>query len=339
MPFESTMFRPLDLAEAAHEQYGSGAAIVSNSDHLYDWRARVKVQSNPDVYLDFPINIARAARKQYGSKWIPVAVGVHRYDWKAVRVRDFDCMVLPVMLIACDRFYDINAVRTGLERFRTVLEYVQGWYRLRAATTFTLVQPVVLPTRAPSIRWNELSNRTDAVPEERYILLRTAIDECTRGLPEAGSKLRVAVGIYSGDSASVWLGAASVGRYVVVPPRATSLMCPASGPLDAACADAAYALGHELGHTFGLGHSCSDDAFPDNPQCGQSIMETTKPPNAILLDEEIEILLDTCFFPAVGRPRRRRVRRARTVPRRIACALSRGGPTTTRRIPAMAGDR
>lgn len=339
MPFESNMFRPLDLAKAAREQYGSGAAIVSNSEHLYDWRARVKVQSNPDKYLDFPISIARAARTQHGPKWIPVPVGVHRNDWKAVRPNDFDCMVLPVMLVACDRFYDINAVRTGLERFRTVLEYVQRWYKLRAKTTFRLVQPVVLPTGAPSIRWNELSNRTDAVPEERYILARTAIDECMRAVPKPGSKLRVVLGIYSGDSASLWLGAAKVGRYAVVPPRATSLTCPGTGPLNDSCADAAYALGHELGHTFGLAHSCEDDGFPDNPHCGQSIMGGTEPPDAILLDEEIEILLDTCFFPAVGRRRRHPARRARTVPRRVACVLSRGGPTTTRWIPEMAGDR
>lgn len=336
MAFEATMLRPLDLQAAVLEQYGSGAALVSISEHLYDWRARIKVQSDPDVYLDSPIDVARAARKQHGAKWTPVAIGVHRYDWKAVRFRDLDCRVLPVMLVACDRFYDVNAVRTGLERFSTVLEAVQGWYRLRAGTTFKLVQPLVLPTRAPSSRWNELSYRTDAEPAERYILLRSAIDEYARALPEPGSKLRVALGVYTGDSVSVWLGAASSGRFAVVPPRATSVMCPATGPLDAACADAAYALGHEIGHTFGLAHSCSEDAFPDNAQCGLSIMEGTKPPTAILLDGEIEILLATCFFPPVQRRGLKATHPVKPVPHRAPCVLSRGAPANTRRLPVVA---
>lgn len=335
--FESGMFRPLDLARATRDQHGAEATVVSTTGHLYDWRARVKVEENegePDVYRNFPLDVGRAAREQYGAKWRAVAVGVHRYDWRAVRLSDFECMILPVMLVACDRFYDISGVHTGLQRFRTVLEYVQGWYKLRAGATFKLVQPIVLPTRSSSERWNALSIQTDSIPEERFILHRTEIDEYERTMPTPDSKLCVVLGLYTGDSAALSYGAASSGSYVALPPRGTSVNCPSSGPLDAACSDAAYALGHELGHTFGLAHSCdADGGFPDNPQCHQSIMETVHPPDAILLDEEIEIVLGTCFFPS---PRRRRRVQPGPLPHaRVAgCALTSRGATI---LPGIRG--
>ena len=344
MPFGSAMFGSLDLAQAASQQYGADATIVSDSEHLYDWRARVKVQTNPDVYADMPLDIAQAARSEYGATYVAVALGVHRYDWRALRFSDLNCVVLPVMEVACDRFYDITGVRNALDRFRSVLENVQTWYEYRAGTTFPLVQPLVTATRSPSARWNELSARTDSIPEERYVFLRTALDEYARALPAPGVRLRVAIGVYTGDSPDVWLGAASSGRTAVAPPRATSVTCPISGPLDFRCADASYALGHELGHTFGLCHSCDTSCWADpSPDCHQSIMETAKPPDAILLPDEITILKQTCFFSRRRRPGKKLPRRApgqrrpRPQSRSYACVIDSAGPSAIRKLPAPAG--
>jgi len=335
MPFDDHFFKPLDLERAVHDQYGQNTAIAWASEHLYDWRARVQVNANPAQYLFSPVSISGAVTAQYGPKWVPVALGVHRYDWRAVRFSTLGCKVLPVMLIACDRFFDIDGVRLGLDRFRSVLECVQAWYKLRTGgKTFQLVQPLIIPTRFPSARWNEMSVRTDTIPEERYILLQTAIDECSRSLPSPGSNMRLILGIYSGDSPDVSFGAAGHqgGQFAVVPPRATSVTCPISGPLDAQCADATYAVGHELGHTFELCHTCDDVncGFPDDPQCSQSIMQAAKPPSAILLDQEVTILLKTCFFrrrgavgPVLQRPRMRPEK---------ACVISSAGPQVSRLV-------
>jgi hypothetical protein len=326
MAFETQFYRPFDLERAVRGQYGQGATLTHVSEHLYDWRARLRVNQDPDPpkYLNSPIDLRGAAEDQHGAGWIPVPVGVHRYDWRAVRFSDLVCMILPIMLVACDRFFDIDGVRTGLIRYRSVLCRIQSWYKLRAGATFRLLQPLVIPTRFPSARWNDLSERTDSIPEERFVLLTAAQDEYSRQLPPPGGKLPVVLALYTGDSPQVWLGAAAGGGFTVVPPRATSILCPPTGPLDEACSDATYAIGHELGHNFGLCHSCEVDCFPNNPNCAASIMAGSKPPDAILLEEEVDIVRATCFFPKGKGPilplSRSKWRRRRS------CAMTREGP-------------
>lgn len=284
--FESRNYFPLDLQGAANEQWGPLAGLTWVGDHLYDWRAVVLGQL-------MPLDLNRAVATQYGAGWILACVGVHRYDWRAVRFSNLSNVVLPVMLIASDRFGDINGVRTGLTRFRSVLTADQNWFRLRAGSTFRLLQPLVVPTSHSSSSWNDLSAiSTD--PMHRFDFFEAAVASYQAMLPMPGSALRVVASPYVGHEPDVWLGAASSSGIAVVPPRATSVSCPAFGPLDDRCSDATYAVGHELGHTFGLGHSCDD--YPGDSDCSNSIMQTGKPWDAILLAPEVVRLLQTPFL-------------------------------------------
>lgn len=289
--FESQYYGSLDLEKAAKEQHGFLATLVSTGEHLYDWKARVGRE-------DKPLDIRRAVTNQYGADWSVVSTGVHRFDWKAFRLSDPDFVVLPVMLVASDKFRDIAGVARAVIRYRSVLARVQGWYQKRVEGRLRFLQPLVLSTSLTSAQWNELSAMT-AQEATRYVLLNQCIQSHESLLPAPGNNLRVALSVYTGDSADVWLGAASTGRYAMAPPRATSLDCPSEGPLGSFCADAAYAIGHELGHTFGLGHTC--DEYPGHPRCSNSIMQTGRPPEAILLQREICILLASPFFhPLTG---------------------------------------
>lgn len=291
MEFEGQFFRSLDLQLAAQEQYGSAAALTSTGEHLYQWKVQVgKELKDIDVKL--------AVANQYGSGWSLVAAGVHLYDWRALHFKEPDYVVLPVMLIASDKFFDIAGVRRGLDRFRSVLGRTQDWYTSRVIDArFRLLQPLVIPTNLTSAQWNETSNMTQQ-DEHRYALLDAAINAYGEQLPTPRKDLRVVLAPYTGESDDIWLGAAASGRYVVVPPRATSVDCPPTGPLDSQCADAAYAVGHELGHAFNLGHSC--EVYAGNPRCGSSIMQSSKPPDAILLGHEICSLLKSPFFHPLG---------------------------------------
>ena len=288
--FDASQFFPIDVNRAAQQQYGSLATAVLTVDHLYGWKASVGGRL-------YGIDMARAVADQYGSGYVLGAVGVAGYDWRAIRWSNLTNRVLPVMPVASDFFFDVNAVRSGLANFQSVLLTIRNWYSYRAGETFHYAQPVIVPLQSTqtAAQWNALSQLTSD-PNHRYDFMNAAISEFRRSYPQPnGSVLKAIISVYTGASPDVWLGAASTGgNYAVSPPRATSISCPASGELDSRCSDATYAIGHELGHTFGLAHSC--DAYPSDPSCNDSIMQTGKPWGAILLTAEINALLTQGFF-------------------------------------------
>ena len=287
--FDASAYGPIDVLRAARTQYGSAATLTSVSDHLYGWRAVVNGR-----YLS--IDMQRAVADQYGAGFVLGAVGVHLYDWRAIRWSGLNNRVVPVMPIASDLFFNVDAVRTGLANFRSVLITIRNWYDLRmGGESFHYAQPLIVPLQSTqtAAEWNWTSSLTQN-EDHRWDLLDSAIVEYQRSYPNPGSSLRVMLAPFTGSSPDVWLGAASTGRFAVAPQRATSIVCPTSGPLDYRCADATYAIGHELGHTFGLAHSC--DAYPKDLRCSSSIMHTGKPWDAILLPGEIATLQPLSFF-------------------------------------------
>ena len=291
MAFITEPFKPIDVDRAAKEQYGSKAKAVAIGNHLYDWRADVAAELNS-------IDMKRAVKKQYGNKYKLVALGVHKYDWKAIKLSSVEYKVVPAMIIASDRFSNIAGVRTALRLFRSVLDGIQDWYHDQLeGTTFSLLAPVIVRSEHSSTWWNNKSNIT-AQTGHRYDLYDEAKKAYLAELGAPHNKMRVVISQYTGDSKDVWLGAAGDqdGPFVVVPPRATSVDCSGSGMSNFRCQDAMYAVGHELGHTFGLRHSCEVSATPN---CSKSIMETAKPPNAILHLYEKCTLIHNPFFPAV----------------------------------------
>ena len=287
--FDGSAFYPIDVNRAAQQQFGFLATAVMVQDHLYGWKASVGGQL-------YGIDMQRAVEMQYGSGYVLAAIGVAAYDWRAVRWSELNNRVIPVMPVASEYFWNVSAVRSGLANLKTVLVSIQNWYDLRAGQTFHYTLPLIVPLQSTlnAAQWNALSAATSD-SDHRWDLMNAAIDDYRRSYPRPNSAQKTIIVPFTGASQDVWLGAASTdGRYAVAPPRASSLVCPSSGTLDYRCADATYAVGHELGHIFGLQHSC--DAYPSDAACTSSIMQVGKPWNAILLPGEIATLTPQVFF-------------------------------------------
>ncbi|MFT3764396.1 MAG: hypothetical protein QM820_02585 [Minicystis sp.] len=284
---DSSLYYSLDMNREAREVYGPTAYAVTVGDHLDDWRALVGFQ-----YL-MPLDPQHALASQYGSGWTLVAVGAGRYDWKAVQLGALPYCVLPVMEVASDRYYDVSGVADGVAKFQSALTTTQNWYQARAVKTFRVLQPIIIPTTKSSSEWNNIANSTTNAPN-RWDLLNEAMAQYQSRL-STPSHVIIAAAPYTGASDSIWNGAATSYHFAVVAPRSTSVSCSPYGPLSALCANSTYALGHELGHAFGLQHSC--DIYPSDPSCGSSIMQTGEPWNAILLSGEISSLFATPYFP------------------------------------------
>src|SRR6059036_1371073 len=153
--FDASQYFGIDVQRAAQQQYGSSAKAVTVSNHLYGWRALVGSQL-------FSIDMARAVHDQFGAGYILGAVGVGIYDWRAVRWSALSYKVLPVMVMARDYFFNVDAVQTGLANFQSALTATWNWYRLRSGvgTSFRMLQPLVVFNQSPytAAQWNGFSD-------------------------------------------------------------------------------------------------------------------------------------------------------------------------------------
>jgi hypothetical protein len=203
--------------------------------------------------------------------------------------------VVPVLVVASDFVNDPAAIQAGVASFTSVVTYVRDWYAAQVGHGYAIGAVRIVSSSRSAKEWVGLSNLS-ADSAHRYDYFN-AVDDLVAPITVTGNRYTAAV--YAGAQPDVWLGAASADNVAVGTPRATSISCPLfsvsnTPPVDARCADAVYGTGHELGHTFGLAHSC--DAYPSDPSCDLSMMQTGKPPSAILLPGEIATLRSTAFF-------------------------------------------
>jgi hypothetical protein len=292
--FTTDRLRPVDLDAAASLQWGSTATAVAFGDHLYDWRAEVGGEFRG-------LDLRSAVREQYGPEWDLVHVGLGKDDWRALDLLNLGKVVVPLMLVAADRLF--GDVSEGLSNFRSVLERVQRWYERESSRRFEMLQPLVAPTTLTSEVWNLKSVVSDR-GDHRWDLFFAALADTERALPRRDPDAVFVIAPFTGPSEAFWLGAGAMGRFAILPPRATSVFCPQDDWMTVTQADATYAAAHELGHAFGLLHTA--DAFPDEPRRFESVMEARKLPEAILTAGEVGVLTNSGYFAAPPSPPGRR---------------------------------
>jgi hypothetical protein len=292
------------LNKYCESEYGiTGLAVPSDG---IDWYCSVT-----DDVLDedalYAISIADVCSSRFGSSYGDVLLGASFDAWACVDWNDDDAsyIAVPVLVVADDYTTDSDNIDDAISSVTAAMERVRSWYRrkMRSGKTFRLSRPILKMPDKSAQEWNELSCLTaspDDRPEEcidkssendRFGYLHEARAEAMQtSLPQWPSKQLVIIFVYSGpDSAPFWLGAAAVGPYSANPPNIA--VCPEDSDT---CG--LYSIGHEIGHSFGLVHSCE---IIKEPKCYEGIMQNPGDAgvlDSILFRKEQEVLDASPYF-------------------------------------------
>ena len=324
--FDGSQYFGINVQLAAQQQHGSSATAVQVSGHLYGWRAQVGS-------AQYSIDMRRAVRDQFGSDYVLGAVGVGIYDWRAVHWSALsqypnEFVVIPVMPIASDRFFDVTAVAQGLANLKSVLLATRNWYALRVGKTFRMLQPLVVFNQWPmtSTQWDGYSaSNAAAYQDYAWNAYASVYPQPVPYIPGAeGAGVVAAVGadvteFQVGDRVAWATGTASYAQKVAVDaaiavpvassppfrpvfaitaPIASSIGCPTTftNPQDFHCSAAEYDIGHWLGVTLGLADCVTNPTLNECVNSGGSIMQVAEPWLAGLTAIEIAKLSESPFF-------------------------------------------
>ena len=293
------------LNKFCRSKYGSTGLAVPDEDGV-DWYCRVT-----DDVLDedalYAISIDDVCQDNFGSNYGAVLLGGDSSHWACVDWSGDDAsyIVVPVLIISDEYTSDSNRIDDAISSVKAAMERVQYWYwrKMKSAKTFRLSQPIVTMSDKSAEDWNELSCLT-ASPEDRPEQCKDSSSDNDRfgyyyeaqaeamktSLPRWPNKQLVVIFVYSGpDSGLFWLGAAAAGPYSANPPNIA--VCPVDSDN---CG--LYSIGHELGHSFGLKHSCE---IVQKPKCYGGIMQNPGDDGvlgSVLFRKEQEVLEVSPYF-------------------------------------------
>jgi hypothetical protein len=204
--------------------------------------------------------------------------------------------VRPVMLIASDR-QDPAAVEQAVANYASVTQAAADWLERDTGRRIRMLAPVTFVTGREAWDWKNMTDISDREDFRYYYFERVIADFTAQA--NLRPKRHYLISAFIGpEGKKAWMGAAAAERYAVLAPRVNSVYCPdflgQAMPPAGLCSDAVYSVVHELGHTFGLGHSCEE--FPSDELCKNSPMQAAKPPLASLLPKERELYLSGGAF-------------------------------------------
>ncbi|WP_338164324.1 M12 family metallo-peptidase [Vibrio sp. 10N] len=296
--FSSAPYKKPDFQRYCQQQYGWDAIARKSGEHVYNWQCAQGVNH-------YPMNVAAACRDQFGADHSPVTLGASAEDWRCTSWQEASNKVVPVIIVSANYFYNTTASDNAINAVAAVVQKVKAHYKAQMSSgkTFSLVEPIVALSLKSNQTWHDSSCLTS--PAEH----RNA--ECSSSLPATADRGRLfwdavnevkaqfankneqtdlvaPIFIFTGNEGEVFgLGAAALEwegvKYNVQPPSVA--VCDVN---DSQCG--LYAVGHEIGHNFGLRHTC--DVQPNLARCHESLMQTGR----ILMPFEQEILNKSAFF-------------------------------------------
>lgn len=284
--------------DAARWQHGQNATLWPNDGHAYQWQAK-----RPNDQARYGINLQGWSDSKYSQNYrIILAEGVDKYAWRWLNTYSLDWAVLPVVFVPTDLIWRTQEVGAAASRWAHNLLRVSEWYQSKLGKKYRVCKPQVVPdSRSRSGVWDlyqsSITTGTETpeqYSEKRYKPWRTVIDDYYAHMRNrVNTNLIYAFTHYTGTDTDWDYAAAGGGANLFVSSFATTHTLPDLATVtDPRQQTLAYAIAHEIGHCFGLGHT--EHTLAANWQ--QSVMQAARPPQAILCEYEKQRLLNNPFF-------------------------------------------
>jgi len=284
--------------DAARWQYGQGTTLWPNAGHAYQWHCQ-----KPLNQQKYPIDLQGYSDSRYSQNWrIVMAEGVDKYAWRWLNTYTIDWQVLPVVFVATDWIWDIQAVGAAASKWAHNLQRVSDWYGSKLGKQFRVCKPQVMAdTRSVQQVWQMYQDSktyngmtSQQYQAARYLPWNTVLNDYKNGMRQrVNTNVIYACTHFAGPEADWDFAAAGGGSFLFVSSFATVHTLPDLATVsDTRQQTLAYAIAHEIGHCFGLGHT--EQQYAADWQ--QSIMQAARPPQAILCDYEKARLLKNPFF-------------------------------------------
>ncbi len=281
--FDSSMYQGISEQQYnsyCQETYSGMHVSKKIGLHAYDRRCRMEFWG---AVYDSPIDTNQLCMTLYSPNHRAVLLGGGVNDWACTDWSDVDYKVVPVVAVATEHFYDVDAISSAVQTAARVTLNTRNWYReaMDSDATYIAARPVVHLSLQGSDYWHNLSCLTSAPdgadpfprpdrcvdrtsPADRNGYFYGVRDEVEYLFESKDSGVHTSIVsfVYTGENdADIDRGAAALHGHVT----SYSVQAPAilsCDETDIWCG--IYAVGHELGHTFDLGHTADLDPRPDN---------------------------------------------------------------------------
>lgn len=281
------------ILRAARSQHGAQATLWPNDGHAFKWAAKkpgdeTRYGIDLQAYSQKPVAEGGAG---YSADWRVTLAGMGKGDWAWFNPFQQNYEIVPFIQVAQDFIWSsADELNKARDNFHHNVKQVAEFYRQKVGSYLTVHDPLMAYSNRSSQKWYDIYQQCTKA-ETRFMLYDVVRQDIETMLGRRiNSNLIFVTAQYCGNQPTWDWGAAGGGWLCVVSAFACCHRYNAStaGQWEQTVA---YAIGHEMGHCFGLPHT-----DPKQDSTGLALMQRGFPPNAIFTQQELTNLRNNAFF-------------------------------------------